>query len=94
MPSKEPLPSFGTAAQAAPKGSAIVLALIEGVMAGVVIGALALMDGAEDDAGAAGVIAPLQAVSASGRERAAARPASLALRFLENMLGSSFPSGG
>jgi hypothetical protein len=60
-------------------------------MDGVVIGVLAAMDGAEDDAGAAGVIAPLQAVSASGSERAAARPASLAVRFLEN-IGSSFPS--
>ena len=48
-------------------------------MDGVVIGELALTDGADDVAGAAGVIAPLQAVSASGSERAAARQASLAV---------------
>jgi hypothetical protein len=65
----------------------MMLALVEGVMAGVVIGAVALIDGAEDEAGAAGVIVALQAVSASGSERAAARPASLAVRVFENMWG-------
>ena len=86
MPSKEPLPLFGTAAQAAPKGCALIEDV---VMDGVVIGELALTDGADDVAGAAGVIAPLQAVSASGSERAAARQASLAVRYVEN-IGRSF----
>lgn len=60
-----------------------------GNMDGVVIGELALTDGADDVAGAAGVIAPFQAVSASGSERAAARQASLAVRYVEN-IGRSF----
>jgi hypothetical protein len=52
------------------------------VIEGDCIGELAI---GEVAIGAAGVVVPLHAVRASGRARAAARPASLAVRSVENI---------
>jgi hypothetical protein len=97
MPEKEPLPSFGTAEQAAPNGSPIIPELVEpllDVLLLVDMGVELLVDGAAappDD----GVLVEPHAASPIGSAaamatRTAPRRALLVRAFI---LGSYFPAG-